>query len=259
MSCIEIARLRLDRAMEHINEFDAETRDFFTRDSFGIEVNPYTEGGQDRVSYQFRMSQEIPQHLGIIAGECIHNLRVILDSIIWELAGKHCSPRHERIAFPVCKCPSQYRKTLATPTFKDINDFPPAAKTLIESLQPYNRGYADAPYKHPLSIIHNLWNDDKHRTPALTLAFVGSVDMNGCLGIPGSVSAGPSMAVKDGAIFAWGAKPEDRLKSDRMPKISVEIALDVRQPGSPAHCCYLPPLYNFVRDEVVAKFEPILS
>jgi len=70
MDCIEISRLRLDRAIEHIHEFDAEARDFFKGSPFRIEAQFYSEDGQDCVSYHFRVSQEIPQRLGTIAGEC---------------------------------------------------------------------------------------------------------------------------------------------------------------------------------------------
>ena len=259
MNCIEIARLRLDRAVEHIDQFGIETEAFFKGTPFGIEPQFYSDGERDCVSYHFRISQDIPQRLGIIAGECVHNLRAILDNIIWGL-GEIYPPVHDKVSFPLADSPSKYKTMLEYPKFKGIKNFPPAAQTLIENLQPYNGGYAATPQKHFLSILDSIWNADKHRTPALMLAIVGAVDINGSLGIPGSVSAGPGIAVKNGAVFARGAVPDDGPKPDQYPKVSVHIALEVGQTPSVLAANYLLGcLHDFIRDEVVAKFEPIVT
>ena len=246
--------------MEHLKQFYIELGAFIQTEPFGVVAEFEMKGGQEHFTFTFRVSQKPPQRLSILAGECVHHLRSILDNIIWELACTAYSPRPppEKISFPLFHTPFkttvEYNEAIAKDSrFKGINGFPPAARALIEDLQPYSGAYANTPNAHPLSTLDRLWNDDKHRIPTELLILAGRIDMKGwptVVPIPDTL--------EDGTILLRGIVPNP--KPHENPEVSYHIALGVdRQPANKLWAnYYLGNLHKFVQDEVVAKFEPIL-
>ena len=85
MDYMEIPKLRLQRAREHIQQFAFEAGEFLKTNPYRIVKERYTENAQEYLSLRFRVSQQPPKRLGIIAGDIIHNLRAILDNTICAL------------------------------------------------------------------------------------------------------------------------------------------------------------------------------
>jgi hypothetical protein len=248
--------------MEHINQFRTEALKFFKGAPVKVVPKFYSQDGHDRASFSYRVDKEIPERLGIIAGECIHNLRSILDNLIWGLCERFQTPNtiHDHIAFPIClTCAKDYHAKLSTPQFMGIQNFPPDVQTLIASLQPYNGPYTNFPQGNQVYILDRLWNDDKHRVPALMLATSNMVDMKGWqLKQPASISVGGT--VKDGAVFADGGVPKIRPEPNQYPVVSVDITFDVRGAALGTSAIFLMTgLHNFVRDKVITPLEPIFS
>jgi len=111
MGFLEIPRLRLERATEHLNQFLAESDAFLATNPFGIEPEFSTLEGKPFVVLRFRVYRAVPKRLGVLAGDCVHNLRATLDNVIWSLGMKH-GPIDHRISFPICDSAAAYEKTL---------------------------------------------------------------------------------------------------------------------------------------------------
>ena len=253
---MEIPNLRLHRAMEHITEFEREADAFLKTNPFGITTEPYTQDGKKCLALRFKINHEPPKRLGIIAGECVHQLRAILDNLIWSL-GELYPPVHPKIAFPLYLSLTDYQSAINQPHLKGIQNFPPTAQMLIEGLQPYKGMFSSAPEINPIYVLHRLWNDDKHRSPDL----MGGMNSGVALKIfkleqPATLSAG--LAIHDGTKFACGVIPEGGIKPDAHVVLSTYIAFDLDGPakGQPA-VSFLTNLHSVIRDKVIANFEPL--
>lgn len=258
MDYMEIPRLRLDRAVEHIVVFCREADAYLKTNPFGTVAESYTEDGKNFVRLLAKVYREPPKRLGIIAGDCVHNLRAILDNIVWSLGKAYPTTdpmaKPDKLSFPVCKSPSDYQEILRRPSHKAINNFPDAAKSLIENMQPYNTERLPA---HFLLLLNELWNADKHRSPDLMGGTNYGVAMEGFnLQQPASLSAG--FAVLDGVVFARGVITEGGIKPDAKVNLDIDVAFHI-QGSARGHIArdLLIQLHQFVRDEVIAKFEPV--
>ncbi len=260
MDYLEVPRLRLQRAAEHIREFSAEADAYLKTNPFGSTAEYFEENGVKFVRLLFKVHRDPPKRLGVIAGDCIHNLRAILDNIVWSL-GKAFPPadpkaRPEMLAFPVCRTTNAFKKALQHPNFRSINSFPAAAQELIAKFQPIDAA------SMPLSafylwILNDLWNADKHRSPDLMGGTNHALALHGYnLQQPASLAAG--MAVFDGAEFALGAIPPTGIPPDARVDLSIDVAFHVKGPAKGQIARHLlAAFYHFVRDEVIAKFEPV--
>ncbi|MFC1954316.1 hypothetical protein ACFLVZ_00630 [Chloroflexota bacterium] len=109
-----------------------------------------------------------PPRLSFIAGDCIHNLRSILDNMVFRIGfvAKCSQAILDGIHFPVCKEPEHF------PSEKGkLKGIPIPAIDLIESFQQYNPYKGQTDSSHPLRILHDMWNIDKHRSPAIILSY----------------------------------------------------------------------------------------
>lgn len=261
MDYLEVPRLRLDRAAEHIRDFITEADAYLKTDPFGSTVEYFEEGGVKFVKLLFRVHREPPKRLGVIVGDCIHNLRAILDNIVWSL-GAAFPPtdpksRPDMLAFPVCKNEDDFKKALKNPKYSSISAFPAAAQDLIRALQPIWRDNSLPGPALYLGMLNDLWNMDKHRSPDLMGGTNHAVALRGYnLQQPASLAAG--MAVLDGREFARGAVPPAGIPSDARVDLSVDVAFHVNGPAKGQIARHLlGAFYYFVRDDVIARFEPI--
>jgi hypothetical protein len=87
MSSLDKIRVKIERAKEHIQNFDSAKRIF-------LESNPYVVasrylpdfGEQGQTVYHLAKAVAIPERLSLIAGDAIHNLRCALDYLAYQLA-----------------------------------------------------------------------------------------------------------------------------------------------------------------------------
>jgi hypothetical protein len=127
-----------------------------------LEANPYPitqELDPDRGGYLFRIhiKAEVPDSIGLIFGDFVHNLRASLDNLMFELLG---APAAGWVRpFPVCSQPEDFvkieqslRQQVSTKAFR-----------IIESVQPFHAADASDP-RTRLRLLHDFWNEDKHRT-----------------------------------------------------------------------------------------------
>jgi len=111
-----------------------------------------------------------PITLAPVVGDCLHNLRSALDNLAFELAFAYQGPKMSKSiaddsAFPIYKTGSSFTKYGKS----KIRGMHPDARTLVERLQPYNRGNKPITTS-TLWCLAELSNSDKHRLPHLAVA-----------------------------------------------------------------------------------------
>lgn len=113
---------------------------------------------------------EPPPIIGMLVGDCVHNLRSALDHIIYALIWTNPSrggkPPSEKAQFPICDTRPGY--VTQVNQRKRIDGVPDAVATVVETLQPYHTREKGLDYTaHPLWVLNKLENIDKHRRLAL--------------------------------------------------------------------------------------------
>lgn len=122
-------------------------------------------------------------------GDAVHNLCSALDLLARQLylvgrdstqprpAERELAKHRERdLAFPYCEHPEEWPKAAD----RRLPFVGPAARAVIERAQPYHARENErdpAVLGHPLGVLHELWNRDKHEALNLTVvagAFVGA-------------------------------------------------------------------------------------
>lgn len=129
-------------------DFDSSTEWYILRINYVPEFESFTE------------------ELGVLVGEIIHHLRSALDHLAWQLACEyaHGTPTNPRsVTFKVCESVSSALHG-RPPTFFDRHDW-----QHLHEFQPCKglNGRPDSwsgEYVHQLSLLHSMWNQDKHKT-----------------------------------------------------------------------------------------------
>jgi hypothetical protein len=119
--------------------------------------------GQKWAYGKFVATIPIPERIPQILGDCIGNLRYCLDYLVWELVGANGEQPTRNNAFPICLSPNAFKGALKC---KRLDGVCAAASTIIEKIQPYQRGN-DAS-KSLLSVLDEFTNINKHRRVLLT-------------------------------------------------------------------------------------------
>lgn len=122
--------------------------------------------------YLFRIAVEpkLPMlRWGVMIGDVFHNLRSVLDYIAWALAheGSRVPPKPRLVQFPIYDAPNEFSGSylLSVIDQRHIGR--------LEGHQPFKPwqgpDHYSGPYIHPLALLRDLSNDDKHRlvTPIL--------------------------------------------------------------------------------------------
>ncbi|MEO5924809.1 MAG: hypothetical protein ABIR70_13385 [Bryobacteraceae bacterium] len=145
------SNFKIDRAETHLKALVKvvddlrEAKPYVVTTSFDIKKNHLT--------YRIEM-KELPEEVGLIAGEFAYSLRSALDNLAWQLALLVSVNPRRQTEFPILskKVPGGFgAKT---------RDIIPEALSILESLQPYVLG--DRYKEHPLWILNTLGNLDKH-------------------------------------------------------------------------------------------------
>lgn len=153
------AGLKIVRAKEHLNALKKEIGEW-RRDH--LERVPI-QGDDKAVSIALGAYRPAsPPRWGLLAGDCIANLRASLDHILWEIVAKSSKPRvrvgskkGRDVQFPISAKAVGVRKRLTELKRPPFN-LPADAAKLIKRVQPRK-----APYK-PLLTLNRLANRDKH-------------------------------------------------------------------------------------------------
>lgn len=124
----------------------------------------------------FRVTQEeflqpAPlDHWGLLAGECVHNMRSALDNLAFALARLNRDPpeRPRGVAFPIYTEKALFERNGR----KNIDQLAQPAAELVEKMQPFQRDGSPAfgtPDGDALVLLQWLSNNDKHQVPSVVL------------------------------------------------------------------------------------------
>jgi hypothetical protein len=150
------AHLKIERAREHMAEFDAYATKVFGRE-FAPYITTYELDSETGACIAKFMATDAIKRFAILCGDAIHNLRAALDFVWYELTSADAPPEGKRIRFPVY------------PTRKHLEDFIKARETqvsvvnlsgkLLDVIKPYKGGN---PVGDCIYALHQLDIRDKH-------------------------------------------------------------------------------------------------
>ena len=162
------ALLKLDRAERHLAEFDHEAGRYLRSEPIHVETKTEALGGRRRrIVWAASATDDPPDVLGAIVGDWAQSTRAALDYVVYELVRKATGVEDPRSTqFPVATTRGDYRSAQ-----RRLDGVPAWARDVFEGLQPFND--ADEAEFHPLAILVDISNRDKHRlvhTTALQVA-----------------------------------------------------------------------------------------
>jgi hypothetical protein len=166
---------KLERAIEHLEPLERNCERFLKSKPYAVTAEFEPEAGC--YVLRFRARKSLPLSMSVRVGEIVHNLRSALDHVAWVLAASNTDDvgalwepgTRERVMFPVAKTPEAFQSHRLMPLISQ------AAKAALDPLQPYTRGHPYQVARHPLSVLHDLWNIDKHR---VVHAGIGAIDLS---------------------------------------------------------------------------------
>src|SRR5829696_1059450 len=156
---------RLDWAGQHLQSLEAEVRRWQNGSPCRVWTEFDLQSGNNLLWAE--VVRQPPHSIGMIIGDCLHNLRSALDNLAYELAlAYQKGPLSRSMAgdsgFPIFLTDDA---DSAKKLKRMIRGIHPDAKTLIKGLQPYNRwGENDT-----LWALRELSNTDKHKLPHMTV------------------------------------------------------------------------------------------
>ena len=150
---------KVARAQKHIEEFEKEVVAFLATHParFEMKVDSQMKLYQDKFTIEVEAAYNfaaIPDSLGPIVGDAIHNLRSALDMMACELARlNHRSDK--RVHFPFCDKAEELTKVIKDKNFHRCGQ---EAVDLLKELRPHKGGNI------ALRALHDLDVQDKHHT-----------------------------------------------------------------------------------------------
>jgi hypothetical protein len=147
------ARLKIERADKHINDFDARCAEFFKSGAYTVTIKPDGDSGDDFV--EVTATQTMPDTLALIIGDALHNLKSALDYIWWEIVSGD-TRKGTKENFPIYD--GRDRLITFISERKQQQSVALIADTLLNVIQPYLTGDGEA-----LFHLHKLNIMDKHK------------------------------------------------------------------------------------------------
>lgn len=152
------SRLKLRRAMRHIQELEDTIDSYFSGDWYVLKSDIGKEGNP-RFNFTLRKP---PEEFDTIVGDAIHNIRSTLDLAAVELVRLN-GGNTKGVMFPFARSEMDFSAACKK---KNINRATLAAQELISSLRPYGGG------NETLLSLHDLDIQDKHHTLIPNTSFV---------------------------------------------------------------------------------------
>jgi hypothetical protein len=143
------ARLKLDRANEHIRDLEAGLQRFARQNPYEVAETTNTAG--DRV-WVLKVRQEPPPRLSVVLGDAVHNLRAALDHLACAAVWRNRGEVTTSTAYPISDTAQRFERSLSR-----IAAAGEETLELIRASKPY-KGGNDA-----LWALHRLDIRDKHR------------------------------------------------------------------------------------------------
>lgn len=125
---------RLDRAVEHCNQFGDEWAAFLEQHPYDVSVRVYDDG---RGTVSITRNQSIPRRLPLLIGEFLYELRAALDNCLYKVAVRHSGrnppPGEGVLPFPIYDDPAAWARNLYR-----LAHLSAEHREMLERIQPYN-------------------------------------------------------------------------------------------------------------------------
>ena len=143
-----------------------------------LKSNPYpVKKHVDESTHTYRFDMQVRREppkieLGLLIGDCVHNMRAAIDHVAWSLATAHSGEDldDKDTLFPIALDPSKFRNARHR-----IARMSPRARALVRWLQPFRR---PEPERVALAALHALDIVDKHKLNAVTAALMRESSIN---------------------------------------------------------------------------------
>ncbi len=180
---LDDCRAKITRANEHLAALTRAVEDFLARDPYDLIQRDDPRTGEHVICVRVRENPPSAT-LAALVGDLAQNLRSALDYLSQRLVRANGQASSHATEFPIFLDASRYpsdapRKTRGMST---------AAMAVLERLQPFNGATPD---RHPLWLLHELNNADKHRQ----LSVVGSALHSQALTVTGNLQVAVRPAV----------------------------------------------------------------
>ena len=166
------ARLKIERANQHITELNSLLKSFVDSDFYRLSVEKDADTG-DHV-LQFAVTKPVPEGFSAIIGDALHNLRTVLDYVAVDIvtAGGGSTGY---TSFPFRETREEVENAISGGQMKlagaDI------VSLILDVVQPYNKGGNEA-----LWVLHKLDIGDKHLNLTPTITVAALTDLTGSAG-----------------------------------------------------------------------------
>lgn len=144
---------QFDGLLDEMDEFfNQEPQPHFSRGYFDTEAWEWVE--------RFQIREEPPLRFGVILGDCVHNLRSALDHLACQVTMLEGGTMDDcaRTQFPIIDESETKFEAMAD---RQIPLLSKKHRALVKRAQPYRAG--DEAWRHPLAVLRELSNADKHR------------------------------------------------------------------------------------------------
>jgi hypothetical protein len=144
--------LKIQRARKHLIELETASAAFVSSRPVRFKVDTIESDGGRSFNFQMHMDA-VPDELGAIVGDIIHNLRAALDLAAAE-AVRSAGGDDKKVSFPFCDGEEDLDGMIKRRNFDKAGA---EAVALLRTLKPYRDGNL------ALRVIHDLNIHDKHR------------------------------------------------------------------------------------------------
>ncbi|MCH8825044.1 MAG: hypothetical protein IH984_16235 [Planctomycetes bacterium] len=250
LNYIQASRLRLNWAARCIENLADDFDLFKAGFPYFVVVNQKIEqkSGFVRQDYIFQSKAVSPLLLRFKAGDVIHNLRAVVDNLLWGAGQKFGA--HVSLSFQFTPTRAEFMKYRRRTKLKRL---PKPIRHWVMREQSCFR-----PAEEPtlLRMINHLWSGDKHRSPMLIGGVVSDFHAR-FKGIRhGGFEYGPTLGLKDGDKIAnILIHPDDIIKFQ--PNFTMDVAFD--QDKCPTHSSatlFLRHVHKHILEEIFPIFEP---
>ncbi len=174
---LAVARRKVERAAEHLHALGVITDYLESPESHPIreETRRGNRPNTRKWVAIIQIKDEAPPIASVLAGEFCYGLRSALDMLAYQLAIDHCRPKGppRGTGFPIhdseddfFRADSQTSSGYAPSSgCHKTRGMAEDARAFIKAEQPYGRGDKQKAHMHPLWLLHDACNADKHVAP----------------------------------------------------------------------------------------------
>lgn len=251
--------LKLARAKKHMDAYKESVKGFLQSNPYKPipELDPQT--GKHLVYLDVR--EEPPDEWGLMIGDSVHNMRSALDALAHTISVKALPSitdgQLHKVQFPICDNFGFFNGEWC----KRLPHLDATIRAVIERFQPYST--PKFPLFHPLELLRDLDNVDKHRhvVPTVMALHSGNIFLNHEL-IPGGLSvAFRPCIVKHRAVIGEFVLPPDvdPAEVDVASGLGFDITFPKDGPGKGAQVwAVLDLAYHHIRATVFRDLAPFL-